>query len=108
MVIACLLLLIAIIGGTLLTFLFDRTAPRASRICMGASIGLALMATVGYLLALAFGLGIATLVLSCIVLLLPALLLINSDRRALVLNNLRSPSSKAGSVGYLAFYLALA
>jgi hypothetical protein len=108
MLIACLLLVVAIVGGTLLTFLFDRTAPRAARICMGASIGLALMATVGYLLALAFGLGIATLVLSCIVLLLPGLLLIDSDRRALVLNNLRSPTSKTGSVGYLIFYLALA
>jgi hypothetical protein len=107
MLIACLLLITAIFGGTLLTFLFDRTAPRAARLCMGASIGLALMATVGYLLALAFGLGLATLILSCTALLLPALLLVDKDRRTFVLNSLRTPSAKGG-VGYLIFYLALA
>jgi len=79
---ACLLLLIAILAGTLLTFLFDRNAPRAARLCMGAAIGLALMATVGFLLALVLGLGTATIILSAGILLLPGLLLISPERRA--------------------------
>lgn len=110
---ACLLLIVAIIGGTLLTFLFDRTAPRAARLCMGTSMGLALMATVGFLLALVLGLGAATIILSSVILLAPLLLLVNPKRRALILYLLRpSPSaareSSAGGIGYLVFYLAIA
>jgi hypothetical protein len=113
MFVACLLLIIAIIGGTLLTFLFDHTAPRAARLCMGASIGLALMATVGFLLALVLGLGAATIILSAVLLLLPLLLLLNRERRSVILNALRSPASAArkssiAGIGYLAFYLAIA
>ena len=113
MFVACLLLIIAIIGGTLLTFLFDHTASRAARLCMGASIGLALMATVGFLLALVLGLGAATIILSSVILLAPLLLLVNPRRRALILYLLRpSPSavreSSAGGIGYLVFYLAIA
>jgi hypothetical protein len=108
---ACLLLIIAITGGTLLTFLFHYSAPRAARLCMGASIGLVLMATAGFLLALVLGLGTADIALSAIILLLPLLLLLNGERRALILNALRSPSpggSGGQSIGYLVFYLALA
>jgi hypothetical protein len=113
MFVACLLLIISIIGGTLLTFLFDHTAPRAARLCMGASIGLALMATVGFLLALVLGLGAATIILSSVILLAPLLLLVNPKRRALILYLLRpSPSSvresSAGGIGYLVFYLTIA
>jgi hypothetical protein len=110
---ACLLLAIAILGGTLLTFLFDRNAPRGARLCMGACIGMALMATVGFLLALVLGLGAASLTLSAVILLLPGLLLVSPERRALILNAMRSPissaqKSSAAGVGYLAFYLAIA
>jgi hypothetical protein len=113
MFVACLLLFIAIVGGTLLTFLFDRKAPRGARLCMGASIGMALMATVGFLLALMLGLGAVTIVLSAVILLLPGLLLINPERRAVILNTLRSPASAAqkssiAGIGYLAFYLGIA
>ena len=110
---ACFLLIIAILGGTLLTFLFDRSAPRGARLCMGASIGMALMATVGFLLALVLGLGAATLILSAVLLLLPLLLLVNRERRTLIVNALRSPASASqkssvAGIGYLAFYLAIA
>jgi hypothetical protein len=110
---ACLLLFIAILGGTLLTFLFDLNAPRGARLCMGASIGMALMATIGFLLALVLGLGAATIILSAVILLLPSLLLLDRERRAVILNALRSPASagqksSAAGIGYLAFYLAIA
>jgi hypothetical protein len=113
MVVTCLLLIIATLGGTLLTFLFDRSTPRAARLCMGASISMALMATIGFLLALVLGLGAATIILSSALLLLPLLLLVNYERRALILNNLRSRRSSRGEsgatgIGYLVFYLAIA
>ncbi|HEY2359856.1 MAG TPA: hypothetical protein VGK36_01975 [Candidatus Angelobacter sp.] len=110
---ACLLLAIAILGGTLLTFFFDRNAPRGARLCMGACIGMALMATVGFLLALMLGLGAASIILSAVILLLPLLLLVNRQRREMILSALRSPvsapqKSSTASIGYLAFYLAIA
>lgn len=109
---ALLLLGIAISGGTLLTFLFDYTAPRAARICMGACIGCALMATLGFLLALVLGLGWLTLLLSAFLLILPCLLLLQAERRALILHALRSSTSPdrsvSGGLGYLIFYLAIA
>ncbi|HEV7552809.1 MAG TPA: hypothetical protein VGP65_14065 [Candidatus Angelobacter sp.] len=113
MFLACFLLIIAIIGGTLLTFLFDRTAPRGARLCMGAAIGLALMATVGFLVALVLGLGAASIILTSVILLLPLLLLAKRERRAVILHLLGPrPSAAWGSnaqgIGYLIFYLAIA
>jgi hypothetical protein len=109
---ACLLLIVAIIGGTVLTFLFDRTAPRIARVCMGASIGMALMATIGFLLALALGLGAATIILTSVILLLPTLLLVDRERKTLIVRSLRPMASVSGSsaagLGYLVFYLVIA
>jgi hypothetical protein len=111
MLLAILLLVFAITGGTLLTFLFDRSTPRAARLCMGACIGLAIMAIVGFLLALIFGLGATTIILTTLLLLLPFLLLLNHDLRTTVLAALRPDDSPAGrsasGIGYLAFYLAI-
>jgi len=108
MLAAILLLVIAISGGTLLTFLSDLSAPRAARLCMGAAIGCALMATLGFLLALVFGLGGLTLLLAAFLLLLPWLLLLQPERRTLVVNTFRPPERSRGGVGYLVFYLAIA
>jgi hypothetical protein len=112
MFLACLLLLIAIIGGTLLTFLFDCTASRAARICMGACIGMAVMSFVGYLLGLLLGLGTATLILSGLIFLLPTLLFIDKEHRATILSTLYPSAPRSGSsgasIGYLVFYLAIA
>src|SRR5260221_6083895 len=110
---ACLLLVSAIIGGTLLTFLFDRSAPRAARICMGASLGPALLACVGFVFALWLGLNAASIALSAAVLLLPFLLLLSSGYRAQVIAQfaprVRAPSQSSGSkVGYLFFYVIIA
>src|SRR5947209_17284580 len=105
MLLAILLLIFAISGGTLLTFLFDRGTPRAARLCMGASIGLALMATIGFLLALVFGLGATTIILTALLLLLPWLLLLNGEYRIVILAAFRHDASSAGrsstGIGYL-------
>jgi hypothetical protein len=132
MPIACLLLAIAVAGGTMLTFLFDRQAPRAARLCMGACLGMALLAGVGFLLALWIGLTATSLALDAGILLLPLLLLIPRDYRAQALGQFRRPppaakkaastkaastkpastkiaSTKPGSTaGYWIFYVAIA
>jgi hypothetical protein len=76
MLAACTLLVIAVVSGTLLTFLYDRTAPFPARLCMGACTGMALLAGIGFLLALWLGLRPLSITLAAIVLLLPFLLLI--------------------------------
>ena len=96
MLLAILLLVCAITGGTLLTFLFDRSTPRAARLCMGACIGLALMAILGFLLALVFGLGATTIILTALLLLLPWLLLLSGDDRVVILNALRPSAPSYG------------
>src|SRR5579864_9492879 len=111
---ACILLLIAVLGGTLLTFLFDRGASLGARVCMGACIGPALLATVGFLSALWLGLGPGCIVLSASVLLLPILLLNRSAYRQPVSDSIGaakgSISSSPGrrTAAYVFFYFALA
>src|ERR1043166_3251149 len=99
MLLAILLLICAITGGTLLTFLFDRSTPRGACLCMGACIGLALMATIGFLLALVFGLGTITIILTALLLLIPWLLLLIAELRVAFLAALQpsvSPESQRG------------
>jgi hypothetical protein len=117
MLASSLLLAVAIAGGTMLTFLFDHSAPRAARICMGACLGLALQASLGFLLALGLGLGAAAIGLSAGLLLLPLLLVLHGGYRARVMAQLQTPSPAApprkarrerGQTGYWIFYLAVA
>src|SRR5262249_37015829 len=75
MLAACTLLVIAVVSGTLLTFLYDRTAPFPARLCMGACTGMSLLAGIGFLFALGLGLRPLSITLAAFVLLLPFLLL---------------------------------
>src|SRR5256714_13725963 len=67
--------LIAIAGGTLLTYTYDEGAPLVSRLSSGACIGFAAMALAGFVFALFFGLNAYTIGLTAVLLLLPLLLL---------------------------------
>ena len=111
MIASFLLLLIAIAAGTLLTFLFDYKTPRAARICLGTCIGLPLLATVGFLLAIVLGLTPISVALSAFILLLPFLFLLWPDYRQIVVANFsprRGAHQAAGrTVTYLIFYLAV-
>src|ERR1051325_99311 len=49
------ILLIAVISGTLLTYIYDGDASPAERLCTGACTGIAVLAAVGFLLASFFG-----------------------------------------------------
>src|SRR6185312_10131944 len=76
MLVACLFIIVVLVSGTLLTFLFDPNAPFPARLCMGVMIGMAIGSMAGYLLACWLGLGAASLWLSTAILLLPVLLLL--------------------------------
>jgi hypothetical protein len=112
MLAACLLLACAIIGGTLLTFLFDGVAPRAARICLGACIGLPLLSSVGFALSLWLGLSAASIAISTMVVLLPLLLLLHAGYRVRILSALAG-SSRGPDRGfrrmlpYVLFYAAI-
>jgi hypothetical protein len=97
MFVASLLLIIAIFSGTLLTFLFDRTAPFSARLCMGACIGLAILAWTGFLFSLALGMSAASLALATASTCLPALLLLRRDFRKMYANSARIASQRVGS-----------
>src|ERR1051326_146932 len=105
---ACLELSTAVIGGTMLTFLFDSEAPRAARIAMGTCLGLALLGGVGFVFALWIGLNAASIAVSGGTMLLPLLLLISPKYRVQVSAQLwpaRSAWQKTGNrIGYLLFY----
>ena len=110
MLAACLLLACAIIGGATLTFLIDGTAPRSARICMGASLGLVLLASVGFVTSLWLGLGAASIGLSAAVMLSPLLLLAHAGWRRRVIAQFGSPRGARvfrPKLSYLLFYVAI-
>ena len=117
MLVALFFFALAIASGTLLTFLFDQSAPFTARLCMGGAIGLAITSMAGYLLACALGLGAACLWLCTGILLLPFLLLLNRDFRNRVANECaRTMRALAAAfkhptrrqIGMIVFYAAVA
>lgn len=113
MLAACLILACATLGGTLLTFLFDHGAPRAVRICLGACLGMPLLASIGFLVSLWLGLSAASIAMSTMVMLLPLLLLLNPGHRARIFAQFaqasyRGQQNSKAILGYVLFYLAIA
>ena len=113
---ACVLLSIAILSGTLLTFVFDKAANLSARLCMGACIGLAILAWTGFLFSLAFGLTAASLGLSVIVTISPALLLLRADFRNMSAKSVRIANQRLraalrsrdrATIGSIIFYLVI-
>ena len=116
MLASCLLLVLATLSGTLLTYLFERSAPMPARVAMGVCLGLALLAGAAYLLALAFGLGATSIALSVAILLLPFLLLLHSRYRKVITQSVEAGLESAASllrtpdrrkIAYIVFYCAL-
>src|SRR5437868_2227647 len=92
--------LIAIAGGTLLTYTYDEGAPLVSRLSSGACIGFAAMALVGFVFALLFGLNPYTIGFTAALLLLPVLLLKSRSVRNQIdqdINQALKAISRAGS-----------
>lgn len=108
---ACILLTIAIAGGTLLTFLYQRHASFTLRLCMGACTGLALMATFGFFLSAALGLTLRSVALPTSLLILPALLLLRREVRTQMRNEITAGFAQWKALnagGAILFYVALA
>jgi hypothetical protein len=117
MIIALALALLAIISGTIASYLYDGDAPFAARLCSGACLGLTVMGLVGFVFASFLGLTNATIVLTAAVLSIAWLLLLDANRRQalradlfslseVVKNVVRNPTKS--SACYLLFYCAMA
>src|SRR6266478_6281834 len=87
--------LVPILAGTLFTYLYDRNVPLAARLVTGACTGYALFATLGFLLALLFGLQPLTLVLTEMALASPLALLAKPALRSQVR---REAAAAAGAI----------
>jgi hypothetical protein len=114
---ACTLLIVATLGGLALSFVYARQEHFATRLCMGACTGLALMATIGFVLASFLGLNGTSVVVPSACLLLPFLLLLNRSYRELMLSETRSAAQsflravnhpRWITTGYFVFYLFMA
>jgi hypothetical protein len=114
---ACTLLIVATLGGVALSFVYARQEHFATRLCMGACTGLALMATIGFVLASFFGLNGTSVVVPSACLLLPFLLLLNRSYRELMLSETKSAAQsflravnhpRWITTGYFVFYLFMA
>lgn len=114
---ACLLLAVAILSGTLVTFAFEPSAPLAVRLCMGTAMGMAVAAMAGYLLACVLGLTATCLWLTVAVLLAPALLLVQRRFRRCVAHAVTGalPGASNGvsasgrrQLAFIVFYAAVA
>jgi hypothetical protein len=114
---ACTLLIVATLGGLALSFVYARQEHFATRLCMGACTGLALMATIGFVFASFFGLNGTSVVVPSVCLLLPFLLLLNRSYRELMLSETRSAAQsflravnhpRWITTGYFVFYLFMA
>lgn len=82
MIISLALSLIAVASGALLTYTWDEDAPLASRLCIGACLGFALLGLIAFALALLIGLTATNLVVTALLLATPTLLLRNPQIRA--------------------------
>jgi hypothetical protein len=114
---ACLLLAVAVLSGTLLTLLYDASAPLPARVAMGAATGLPLMAAVGILFTLWLGPSATALALTVVVMLLPCGVLANRSYRQQVAVQFRESTQAAVgafrrptpmAITYCLFYLGIA
>jgi hypothetical protein len=84
MLIALLLVLVAVAGGTLATYLYETDARLSARLCSGAPTGLAALGLAGFIFASFLGLSPLTLILTALVMCAPLLLLRDARYRARV------------------------
>src|SRR4051812_12912051 len=82
MVLTLALILLAIVSGTFITYLYDLDAPLFARVCAGSCIGFALLGLIGFYYALLLGLTALNLILTAITLACASLLLLAPDIRA--------------------------
>src|SRR5262245_29912061 len=87
---AALMAAVAILGGTLLTYLYDRHAILWWRLCTGVCLGLTALGLIGFFLALWLGMTAAGLAFATVISGSPALLLFSRDFRVRVFDDVRN------------------
>jgi len=97
MIAALALAAVAISGGTLATYAFDRPSPGYARVATGTFVGLTALAFAGFPLALALGMGAASLALAAAVTALPVLLLARPATRGIVRRDLDAAGRRIAS-----------
>jgi hypothetical protein len=82
MIFAILLAAVAILGGTLATYIYEDDSPLAARLAAGVPVGLAVLGLVGFVAASFAGLGAASLAVATLCVAAPLALLARTDFRA--------------------------
>lgn len=111
MLFACILLMLAVSGGTLLTYLYESQSNIVVRLCSGTVSGLAVMATVGFVLSLLAGFTGVSIAISAAFMLLPWLILASRKHRQQMRHEIEvsyQQASRRSSFPVAAFYLGLA
>jgi hypothetical protein len=117
MILAFVLALIAIAGGTLFTYLYDEGAPLLSRVSAGTCVGLAAFGLLAFVYASFLGLTPLALTLATVSAASPFVTLLETERRAKVLGDIEDlarsvrravlhPSPR--NVSYFLLYAAIA
>ena len=94
MLISLLLLLPITVGGTALTYLYEREDSLLARLAAGSVVGSAIFATVGFLLACFFGLSVVTVLIAVIITLSPILLLTRKNFQRRLKTNFDTAKSR--------------
>ena len=110
-------MLIAITGGSLLSYFYSPDMHPAARLCAGICTGFALLATVGFVAASFLGMSVWALGVAAAALALPWLLLLSAGYRAQIaaaLVDIRRGIGRTvahpsgGAIGYAVFYILVA
>jgi len=111
-----LLMLLALGGGLLWTYVYSPGMPLAARLCAGACTGFAALATIGFILALWLGLNQSLLWISSGVIMVSSLLLLLRYRAEIRKDFAETAqairkvamASRRTTAAYVAFYAAVA
>lgn len=108
MLLSLLVLLIITFSGFVLTYLYEDEDSAFVRLCAGYTIGSSLFGLICFLLACAFGLSATTVLVALLVALAPLVLLIKTERRERVFEDLaRLPKSFSENKSGALFYAAI-
>jgi len=114
MIVSLVLALLVTLSGTVATYLYDKRAPFAARLCSGACLGLAGLGLVGFVLASLFGaLTPTSIILSTVICCAPMVAWTDETKRRAFTRDLSGVLDsiqdlflrpKAAAVGYTLFY----
>jgi hypothetical protein len=117
MIASLLLALLVTFSGTVATYLYDENASFGARLCAGATLGLAVLGLVGFVVASFVGLSVAAVLFSAVICSSPLAILWDAAHAKHLQEDLQSVSTStrrlflkpdAKSVGYVLFYVVTA